>query len=339
MVKNIAILGSCVTRDNFNSLFNKNYKMFFDVVAYHHQSSVLSLMSKPLPFIEGEDLTSLRDFDKWHLRSELSKEFLGLLANKNIDYLIIDFYGDLYNSVIKLDDENYLTDNPKFKNLSFFKNHKNRMNIKDEKDLFLVLWKEKVDAFFRFIKEVTPNTKVILNRSRFADTFENGKSLTAFRKQMNIQTIDVDEMNAIWDILDNYVIDNYDVITIDMNEKTYHLSETHPWKAFYVHYTMDFYDDFFHKILNFDVNQLQIEMEHTKKKIENMVHELECTKKKTEDMAHEIETSKKTISLVTNQINDLNQSNLDLLSKINVMENENLIGFIKRKRAFKKEDR
>ncbi|MGQ0440985.1 DUF6270 domain-containing protein, partial [Bacillus sp. B-TM1] len=153
---------------------------------------------------------------------------------------IIDFYGDLYNSVIKLDDENYLTDNPKFKNLSFFKNHQNRINIKDEKDQFLGLWKEKIDAFFKFIKEVTPNTKVILNQSRFADTFENGKSLTAFRKQMNIQTIDVDEMNAIWDILDNYVIDNYDVITIDMNEKTYHLSETHPWKAFYVHYTMDF---------------------------------------------------------------------------------------------------
>lgn len=80
-------------------------------------------------------------------------------------------------------------------------------------------------------------------------------------------------------------------------------------------------------------------MEHTKKKVENMVHEMECTKKKTEDIAHELETSKKTISLVTNQINDLNQINLNLLSKINVMENENFIEFIKRKRAFKKEDR
>ncbi|OOR22145.1 DUF6270 domain-containing protein [Bacillus cereus] len=325
MTKKIAILGSCVSRDNFNSLFNPNYKLFFEVNAYHHQSSILSLMSEPLPFEEDEQILKLGDFGKWHLKTELNKEFLNHLANKKQDYLIIDFFGDIYYETLVLDESNYLTENPKFANVPFLKKYTNKISIQNNKELYLRLWKEKIDSFFSLLKEKTPQTKIILNKTRLLDTFKNGKSLTEYRKTLNAKIVNVNELNNLWDILDKYVVDKYDVTLFDMTQKEYHLSETHPWKSFYVHYTMDFYDDFFHKLLKFDVNQLQIEMEHTKKKVENMVHE--------------IETSKRTISLATNQINDLNQNNLDLISKVNVMENENFIGFIKRKRAFKKEDK
>src|SRR5699024_3108842 len=87
MVKKVAVMGSCLTRDNFNSKFNRNYKMFFEVVAATHQTSMLSLMSEPINYLEKENLEGFRDFDKWQLRQELNKEFLQLITTKEVDYL------------------------------------------------------------------------------------------------------------------------------------------------------------------------------------------------------------------------------------------------------------
>lgn len=42
----VAILGSCISRDNFNSLFNPQYKSYFECILFQHQTSMISLMSE-----------------------------------------------------------------------------------------------------------------------------------------------------------------------------------------------------------------------------------------------------------------------------------------------------
>lgn len=255
MVKKVAVMGSCLTRDNFNSKFNRNYKMFFEVVAATHQTSMLSLMSEPINYLEKENLEGFRDFDKWQLRQELNKEFLQLITTKEVDYLIMDSWVELYYSVINLGDGNFVSDNPKFKNLKFFKNQHSKINILQNTDAYLNIWKEKVDAFFAYTQEHIPNVKIILNQSRFGDTMENGTTMTDYRKKRNFKMINVEKLNRLWDILDDYIINNYDVLVIDMKEKSYLLDENHPWGAFYVYYSKPFYDDFLHKLIKIDEEQ------------------------------------------------------------------------------------
>ncbi|PTI83707.1 hypothetical protein BU071_12540, partial [Mammaliicoccus vitulinus] len=44
----IATIGSCVTRDNFNTKFNPNYKGFLQVVDHQNQTAIPSLMSEQI---------------------------------------------------------------------------------------------------------------------------------------------------------------------------------------------------------------------------------------------------------------------------------------------------
>ena len=255
MVKNIAVMGSCLTRDNFNSKFNRNYKLFFKVVAGTHQTSMLSLMSDPINFLENENLETFRDFDKWQLRQELNKEFLSLLTTQDVDYLILDSWVELYYNVIKFGDDNFISNNPKFKDLKFFKDKQSKISMVQDTDEYLNLWKKKVDLFFKYLQEYAPNIQVILNQSRFSDTMEDGTTMTDYRKIRKFMTVDVNKLNSLWDMLDDYIINNYDVLVINMKEKEYFLDRHHPWGPFYVHYTKPFYDDFLHQLIKIDEKQ------------------------------------------------------------------------------------
>ena len=50
----VAVMGSCTTRDNFNSRFNPDYKQMWDCVLLQNQSSLLSIMAPPLEISEDQ---------------------------------------------------------------------------------------------------------------------------------------------------------------------------------------------------------------------------------------------------------------------------------------------
>lgn len=129
MKKKIAVFGSCISRDNFNTQFNPNYKMFFDLVVGQHQTSFISITSKPIPFQEDDSIKELNDFNKYVFRSECTKEFLNKLVENKPDYLLIDCFSDVYNGVMEISDEVFITNSPKFQNLHLFKQTKNRLRI------------------------------------------------------------------------------------------------------------------------------------------------------------------------------------------------------------------
>src|SRR4051812_43355582 len=96
----VAVLGSCITRDNFNSRFNPGYKRWYRTVLMQNQSSLISVMSAPTPISE-QQIGDGTDYDRWNVRTDFSKEFLDELPKLAPDYLILDFFGDIHFGVLE----------------------------------------------------------------------------------------------------------------------------------------------------------------------------------------------------------------------------------------------
>jgi hypothetical protein len=92
--ESVAVAGSCLTRDNFNSRFNADHGQHYDVRASSNQSSMIALMSPPIE-AEFRPLRRMNDYDRWNVRADLSREFLPRFAEVQPDLLLIDFQGDV----------------------------------------------------------------------------------------------------------------------------------------------------------------------------------------------------------------------------------------------------
>ncbi|MBC1397870.1 DUF6270 domain-containing protein [Listeria fleischmannii] len=247
-IKKIAIVGSCLTRDNFNTIFNPDYKNFVECVLHQHQCSLLSLMSPALPYKESEEIEQMNAFSKWHYKTEHTKEFFNLMGSRKPEYLLIDFYADIYLGVVEIE-QAFFTYNAKFKELPPLKNAKTVRRITEDFDSYFKIWKEYAESFFQFLQREVPLCKIILVKARFEDNFEGGSSLNEWRKKRNYQAVDIERLNEIWSNLNGYVEDNFQVEVLDMTKKTYLLDNEHPWGNFYVHYTKAFYHDFLEQLI------------------------------------------------------------------------------------------
>ncbi|AUS11686.1 hypothetical protein EYI23_15225 [Bacillus subtilis] len=255
-MKKVAVYGSCVTRDNFNSQFNADYKNFFDCVLTQNQSSIISTMSKPnYIVIDNENMSN---HEKNTLKTDFENSFLTEIKSVQPDILILDFFADVHFGYVEISSNQYITNNrwtlPKtnYYKLSI-QNKKQSFNIEDHFEKYFSLWKQKFNLFYNYVKLNCPDIKIMLNSARnvhhFFDKEEKKKLLI---NGGNIKIIDVDYYNRVWSKFDAYVLDSFsDVEAISLFEnKKYNSYENHPWGKFYVHYTMDYYTDFLDQLKN-----------------------------------------------------------------------------------------
>ncbi|MBN6889892.1 uncharacterized protein DUF6270 [Cytobacillus horneckiae] len=301
----VAVMGSCVSRDVFNTQFNRNYKWFYECVATQFQSSVISLMSNPVEY-NPEKIDNLEPHPAWTVRTELTKEFLPLIKDKNPDYLLLDFFGDVFFGVIKLGESKYITNNRwKVWKTTFYKEIEDPFTIEVnlQHELFMELWKENIDKFFDFLKKNCPNTQVVLVRNEITDKYKSkAGELKTISNSGTVMKIDTTLYQSYWDKMNEYVVSRYNTKVLDMCEKEYISYEEHPWKQYYVHYTLDFYEDLFNKLQLVFLDDMQCEYEKLK---ENSLKE-------------------------KRYINELEKRNKKLIKKINFFNNEPVIHAIKR---------
>jgi hypothetical protein len=254
----VSVFGSCVTRDNFNSIFNPGYRDFFEVRLSANQTSMIALMSPPIeePFTP---LGKMSDYDRWNIGSDLTREFLTELVALQPDYLILDFFGDVHFGVARLPDGRYLTDNRwKTHFTDFYARHRDAGELtiikhSDDPDAYFALWTEAMDRFAEYVARTCPHTRVIVHRG-----YNTGHALVPERarpiplhKLGEVARIDVRPLNAFWDRLDDYAIATHGWDSIDLRDLEAPSYAEHPWGAFYVHYTPDYYHRFMaelHKI-------------------------------------------------------------------------------------------
>ncbi|WP_050632235.1 DUF6270 domain-containing protein [Bacillus andreraoultii] len=263
----IAVIGSCVSRDGFNSKFIKNYKEFYHCVLTQNHMSMISLMGDPIPFTPIELEGDIDHFNKQILLTELTKGVWDSLRIQNPDYLILDFYADVYFGVVKIGNS-FVTDKTHiFKRTPFFSQFEVANAVKIDKNYneFMRLWKQSVDQFMDNMRKDFPKIKIIVNKVHFTDYYmtKDGKEKKKISESGKYKSVDVNQINHWLDDFYKYFEDHYEDVAFINYDTEYLSDENHIWEYFYVHYTHNFYEDFTTKLLSIILHDL-----YTKRDIE-----------------------------------------------------------------------
>ena len=256
MTETVAVAGSCVTRDNFNSTFNPDYKKWFQVSLSANQTSMIALMSPPID-VDWQPLREMSDYDRWNIKDDLSRQFLVDVAELQPRYLILDWFGDVHFGVARLPDGRYFTDNRwKIKTTDFYRDRLEageltRLHHLDDADGYFALWTEALDRFATQMAESCPSTRIIVHRGWNTDRcLVPGRARPiALRKHKKVFPMDVAKANAFWARLDDHAVSTYGWEEIDLRDLEAPTYAAHPWGPFYVHYTPDYYHRFLAELL------------------------------------------------------------------------------------------
>ncbi len=151
------------------------------------------------------------------------------------------------------------TDNNQYNRVTktrFFSTLENKrfLNIIDNPDEYFEMWKDAVHKFVDMINNVMPDVKIIINRARAVNEYQD--------QDGNIRRIvmsrDQEKINTMWHKLDEYCIKTFGFQYIDLMATDYLSDIEHPFggpRA--VHYTKDFYENFMLELSSIAVNDVQ----------------------------------------------------------------------------------
>jgi hypothetical protein len=247
----VAVMGSCVTRDNFNSRFNPGYKSMYETVLMQNQSSVISLMSPGFALTDDE-IGPANEYDRWNVVTDVTKSFLADLGELQPEYLLLDFFADVHFGVLETGDGRWITNNRwKLWPTPYYQTLKDSgplrvLSLDRDTEVYLDLWRESFDRFAAHVKRVAPNTTVVVHHGQNASTLvrPGGGSPVPLQENTNLSKIDIARYNELWSQLDDYATASTGFASIDLTDQKYSTMTDHPWGPYYVHYTMDYYVDF-----------------------------------------------------------------------------------------------
>lgn len=282
--KNVAIYGSCISKDPFTTLFNKNYKERYNCIINDQKHSFISTMQEKEEFDES-DLLILPDdapnrFLTKCIKEDLEKTFIEEMLNNEIEYLVLDVNFEVYKGIISFNETKFLTNITGFEETKFFSklNNVEYINIIDSPNEYFEIWKEYCDKFFNFLKTNCPNTKIILAEVRALDVVQRDDLSTYV--EPNFTKI-AKLSNIYFKKLEDYIKKNFDVYVIKFDKDTV-LKENHNWGKFFVHYDDDYYSNFLKKVDRI------VEYEELKKKVESLTEENEFLKEEINDLRNNI---------------------------------------------------
>ena len=273
MVSRFTVFGSCTCRDVFYSEINKNYKDFFEIGPTGIRLSFISIMQEPVEF-EEEDIEIFPktgkniNFTIW-IKKDFEKSFLEDLKRENFEYLLMDTYYDTNFGIVDIGNNRYVTNNIRLNETAFYEKleYKRVLTIYDNTEEYFEIWKRHCDMFFEFLKENCPDTKIILNPSRhvYRKLAEDGSVIESERFKRECA-----KFNQYRDLLDEYIIKNFDVDVLYFDEDTV-ASENHFWGCSSLHYATQYFEG-----IN---NQLNLIIERNKSNDETANEELRKEKR------------------------------------------------------------
>ena len=246
----ISILGSCLLRDIFNSKFVPEYAEHFKVDSYFARTTIPSVMSKPGDY-------DLKDFEKRfdplrfeYFYTECSKCMLSIFGNNDSDYLLIDFYADVYYGTCEYEGAYY--SNWSFK--KFLKlgiaNPKKKYkvyNFEHNTEEYFEIWSKAFDKFVDYARKHFPRTKLIINGIKGSNQItERGKVIGTQQPKRSI-----DKLNELWSRFDSYCKEKHNIPVITY-EKEYTLDPNYIFglNKEFVHFHLEYYRDAYNKLLS-----------------------------------------------------------------------------------------
>lgn len=297
MVSKFTVFGSCTCRDVFYSEINRNYKDFFEIGPTGIRLSFISIMQEPVKY-EEKDIeifpkTSKNiNFTTW-IKKDFDKTFLKDLKRENFEYILMDTYYDTNFGIVDIGNNRYVTNNIRLDETAFYEKleYKRVLTIYDNTEEYFEIWKRHCDMFFEFLKENCPNTKIILNPSRhvYRKLNEDWEII-----ESDLFKIECEKFNKYRDLLDEYIIKNFDVDVLYFDENTL-ARENHFWGCSSLHYTPLYFEG-----INNQLN-LIIELDKTNDKQANEELRKEKRKKLLAIIEKRNEERKKSINNKNNK--------------------------------------
>jgi len=262
-IKNIAIYGSCISKDPFTTAFNSNYKEKYNCIINDQRHSFISTLQEEEGFDEGDLVIYPENrnnkFISKCIKEDLQKTFKYSIKSNKIDYLVFDINFEVETGVLFFDDGKVMTNITHMDKTKFYNKLKNKkvLNIFNNPKKFFNLWKSYCDDFFKFMEEESPHTKIILAEVRALNKVQKPDGTVYTEKYFTPQ---VELKNVFFKKFENYIIKNHNVYVIKFDNNTV-LKENHRWGKHYVHYYDQYYSNFLNqvnKIVEYDELKTEI---------------------------------------------------------------------------------
>lgn len=268
MVKEFSTFGSCSSRNIFTDALNYGYKNFFHINFSLESVTLISLMSNPISF-DSSLINSTKEYDNYCVFHDFTKTtFLDFIKNNNVDYLIIDTFFDVLYDIIVVDKNTFISDSERLMHTDLAKLYKDhtRINIVDNFDKFMDMWTTACDSFFKYV-DSCDDIQVILNCSRpvykYYSLSEKGiVSSSTLQNRVPIYH------NYFRDILDTYILENYDVYVLPFDDSIV-ADENHVFGLHPTHYEPRYYKEKtkqINNIINLNENKIHSQEDNLKKR-------------------------------------------------------------------------
>ena len=253
MVIRVGMLGSCESRDLFNSAINTNYKDYFLLEIDTLRTSFISLMQKPqhidnnLLKIYPETPSSIKASS--FLKEDFEKTFFEKLNQTEIDVLIIDNYFEVRFGVGYFDGILLTNNDWDLYKTEFYKNtnHIKTITMLNNTNEFFELWRKYCDLFFEYMNNNFPEIKIILNMARLTGIVEKEDGSKYIDENF---TKIANQFNPLINRLDTYIINHYNVDVLDFDFENFNLAENHPWGISPNHYNSNYYSNLTEQIIS-----------------------------------------------------------------------------------------
>lgn len=256
MVSKCFVIGSCVSRDMFNSKFVSEYKDSFELQVMQFQMSMLSILEPPISYPGALWDSSKMTINNYsHMRSELNKKVLAQLILHQPEFLIMDFFADAEHGAIKIsngaattwvtDKRQIFSQNP----LWTYFDIEDECTPNENFSRFYKVWQLKFDEFLKWATENIPNTEIIVNRARFATHLKNANGdLEEISSKLTLN--EIREKNNRWEQLSTYAIKTHNLRSLeygsDESEAFPYLGDSeHMWGRYIAHFENAYYRDMF----------------------------------------------------------------------------------------------
>lgn len=253
-IKKIAVLGTCFSRNAFNSIpyFNPGYKKNFNCYFTQFHSSIISLVTSAYCGLNVDNYSDITDVNKIHVKNDFEKHFFQKLAADPPDYLIIDLYSDAIKSVLFIDDITAVTFSPIIEQ-SIIRDDIDVKRILDHENnaVYFHEWKKYLGIFIENLEKIISLDKVILNKGQFTTAYYD--EMGNIVQYSNVEKID--KMNNFWQELNNYFMDRVPQANeISLKGRGYIGDYHYPFGHSISHYQSLYYKDFMKELISLTHN-------------------------------------------------------------------------------------
>lgn len=242
MLKNIIILGSCVSRDIFKGdFYNGKDNIFID--RYFARTSLISLFSSPAE-IEFADSVPLNPFEIRLIKDDLYKHFVEYFPKKTGQYLLIDFIDERFN-ILKTNGDRFFTISNEFTR-AHLQEIMPGVVLDRNKPETMALWKEACLLFIQKIKDYFPPENIILHKAFYTYKYKENGTVKSFTWTDTIR-----KQNKLLVKYYDFFEENYPGIRLlDLSNGRFIADANHIWGLSATHYQEEYYTGCYDYIRN-----------------------------------------------------------------------------------------